>query len=292
MDFRKLGLAEQLSSKRRVVSGFGVVFAASLLVFAVISLKGFNSSPFSWFFPVPSTSFSSSTSSPAAELQRSMDPWQRREEKMGSEKSNGDQRSYLRKEDGILEKTYEGALPDVGKVESFLNLDPGENITEETHQGEKAVVEENNERSSVNKTGEGMLEKTQERGNDKNASFSVIREKIAERTHEGNISRKDKNATFPVKEERVAEITQVGTSSEKDKFAILHNGSASLKRVGGLTGKCDIFNGKWVRDEGKPYYPPGSCPHIDKDFNCYENGRPDDEFMRWRWQPKDCDIPR
>ncbi|KAK6117939.1 hypothetical protein DH2020_048344 [Rehmannia glutinosa] len=55
---------------------------------------------------------------------------------------------------------------------------------------------------------------------------------------------------------------------------------------------CDIFNGRWVRDDTKPYYPPGSCPYIDRDFDCHSNGRPDTEFVRWRWQPYDCDIPR
>lgn len=290
MDLRKLFIAEQLSSKRKVVSGFGVVFLASFLVFSVISLKGFNSSPFSWFFPAPSSSVSS-TLSPAAELQRSMDPW-KREEKMVHGKTNGDKINYLRNEDGILQRTHEGDSPEVGKVESFLNSDAGEKVTEKTQKGENITLEENNGRSSFSKDGEAMLEKTQEKGSDKNASFPVIKEKIGEENHEGNISGKDKSESIPVKVERGSEMTQVGNFSEKHNFSILHNGSTSLKRVGGLSGKCDVFNGRWVRDEGKPFYPPGSCPYIEKDFNCYENGRPDDDFMRWRWQPKDCDIPR
>lgn len=56
--------------------------------------------------------------------------------------------------------------------------------------------------------------------------------------------------------------------------------------------KCDIFNGRWVRDDAEPYYPPGSCPYIDRDFDCHLNGRPDSEYVKWRWQPYDCDIPR
>lgn len=55
---------------------------------------------------------------------------------------------------------------------------------------------------------------------------------------------------------------------------------------------CDIFKGKWVRDDSKPYYPPGSCPYIDRDFDCHLNGRPDSEFVKWRWQPDDCDLPK
>lgn len=55
---------------------------------------------------------------------------------------------------------------------------------------------------------------------------------------------------------------------------------------------CDIFDGNWVRDDSKPYYPAGSCPYIDRDFNCHLNGRPDEEFVKWRWKPNGCDIPR
>ncbi|RDX80540.1 Protein trichome birefringence-like 2, partial [Mucuna pruriens] len=58
-------------------------------------------------------------------------------------------------------------------------------------------------------------------------------------------------------------------------------------------GKCDIFDGKWVRDdEWKPYYPLGSCPYIDRDFDCHLNGRPDSDYVKWKWQPNGCDIPR
>ncbi|BAT74698.1 hypothetical protein LR48_Vigan01g122400 [Vigna angularis] len=63
------------------------------------------------------------------------------------------------------------------------------------------------------------------------------------------------------------------------------------KMQGGLHEECDIFHGKWIRDESKPYYPLGSCPHIDRDFNCHLNGRPDAEYVKWRWQPYGCNIP-
>ncbi|KAL9240956.1 hypothetical protein vseg_015120 [Gypsophila vaccaria] len=67
---------------------------------------------------------------------------------------------------------------------------------------------------------------------------------------------------------------------------------------GGLGGgkkgvkECDIFEGKWVKDENLPHYLPGSCPLIDIDFNCFLNGRTDHEFYKWRWQPTFCNIPR
>lgn len=55
--------------------------------------------------------------------------------------------------------------------------------------------------------------------------------------------------------------------------------------------KCDIFNGRWVRDDTKPLYPAGSCPFIDRDFDCHLNKRPDDAYVKWKWQPFECEIP-
>lgn len=63
-------------------------------------------------------------------------------------------------------------------------------------------------------------------------------------------------------------------------------------KVGFLDEKCDIFDGKWIRDYSKPYYPLGSCPFIDRDFNCHLNGRIDLEYVKWKWKPNKCHIPR
>ncbi|KAL2232849.1 protein trichome birefringence-like 5 [Sesamum indicum] len=57
-------------------------------------------------------------------------------------------------------------------------------------------------------------------------------------------------------------------------------------------GNCDIYKGKWVRDEGYPLYRPGSCPYVDEAFDCLSNGRPDYGYLKWRWKPDDCDLPR
>ncbi|KAL9233618.1 hypothetical protein vseg_008590 [Gypsophila vaccaria] len=55
---------------------------------------------------------------------------------------------------------------------------------------------------------------------------------------------------------------------------------------------CNLFDGKWVKDESYPLYAPGSCPHIDEPFNCFLNHRPDNTYERYRWQPHTCNIPR
>ncbi|KAL8479060.1 hypothetical protein ACS0TY_030818 [Phlomoides rotata] len=54
---------------------------------------------------------------------------------------------------------------------------------------------------------------------------------------------------------------------------------------------CSLFTGSWVRDESYPLYQY-SCPIIDPEFNCQMYGRPDTDYLKYRWQPSNCQIPR
>ncbi|CAL4914066.1 unnamed protein product [Urochloa decumbens] len=55
---------------------------------------------------------------------------------------------------------------------------------------------------------------------------------------------------------------------------------------------CDVYDGSWVFDETYPPYTSDTCPFIDEGFSCGANGRMDHSYMKWRWQPKHCNIPR
>ncbi|XP_015951603.1 protein trichome birefringence-like 8 [Arachis duranensis] len=60
-----------------------------------------------------------------------------------------------------------------------------------------------------------------------------------------------------------------------------------------VAGGCDFSRGRWVWDEA---YTSQSyderCPFLDPGFRCQQNGRQDDGFHKWRWQPEGCDLPR
>jgi hypothetical protein len=55
---------------------------------------------------------------------------------------------------------------------------------------------------------------------------------------------------------------------------------------------CDIFRGEWVPDDAPPYYTNRSCALIEEHQNCMKYGRPDLGFLKWRWRPEGCELPR
>ncbi|GLT45460.1 hypothetical protein SLA2020_192890 [Shorea laevis] len=55
---------------------------------------------------------------------------------------------------------------------------------------------------------------------------------------------------------------------------------------------CALFAGTWVRDESYPLYQYSTCPMIDPQFNCQMYGRPDSDYLKYRWQPLNCELPR
>lgn len=55
---------------------------------------------------------------------------------------------------------------------------------------------------------------------------------------------------------------------------------------------CDLFNGHWIRDWEQPFYTNKSCLTIPEPRNCFKNGRIDTDFLKWRWKPDACEIPR
>ncbi|CAO2813230.1 unnamed protein product [Amaranthus hypochondriacus] len=55
---------------------------------------------------------------------------------------------------------------------------------------------------------------------------------------------------------------------------------------------CDIYNGSWVYDTSYPLYEAIECPFLEKQFGCKLNGRPDSNYLRFRWDPFQCHLPR
>ncbi|KAG4975265.1 hypothetical protein JHK87_032086 [Glycine soja] len=81
-------------------------------------------------------------------------------------------------------------------------------------------------------------------------------------------------------------------SSTTKKENTEENKTAGTKSKREEEEECDVFNGRWVRDElTRPLYKESECPYIQPQLTCEEHGRPDKEYQRWRWQPHGCDLP-
>jgi hypothetical protein len=57
-------------------------------------------------------------------------------------------------------------------------------------------------------------------------------------------------------------------------------------------GTCNVFEGSWIYDKNYPLYDASRCPFVERGFNCLANGREDNGYEKWRWKPRNCDIPR
>ncbi|KAI8527046.1 hypothetical protein RHMOL_Rhmol12G0046000 [Rhododendron molle] len=205
----------------------------------------------------------------------------------------------------VKEKTQFVYGSDIGKHANFTKSEGEGAVSGMTHAGNFSEKVENGSLTHA----KGRVENGSEIGKKANSAKSEGEVAGLGTTHVGNFSEEVKNGSFGggdveagkgvnevSRNTSVNKVTGDGhvgnlSNSNIGNISVPSNHPQPVKRQKDSVGNCDIFDGRWVRDETKPYYPAGSCPFIDKDFDCHLNGRPDGEYLKWKWKPYGCDIP-
>ncbi|PKA55169.1 hypothetical protein AXF42_Ash003806 [Apostasia shenzhenica] len=285
MDLRKSLFLDHLfaavSSKRRVLSAFALGLAASVFVISVLASINAPSAPNSSNASFFSCFFSGRGGFPLRGFNDSAFPSDPGLVAFHQGNSNSSSTSSLANKNAVFNHSSSGSGSTNGS--SVTKASPGKFSKPCSGLGFDKTQQSNCRNSSSSNHAE-----MEQPFLDKKSSASPVSAGTLKRPVAGNSTERDGNATLLAENSR----KNIGGKSIQNFAASRSNDSSEAVDAGEFFKKrCDVFDGRWVKDSTKPYYPPGSCPYVDIDFDCYKNGRPDDEFLRWRWQPYDCDIP-
>ncbi|XP_042469097.1 protein ESKIMO 1-like [Zingiber officinale] len=95
------------------------------------------------------------------------------------------------------------------------------------------------------------------------------------------------------KEADAAKAAAAEASMEEEQEEEEERREEVMRVVVDVPASCDLFTGRWVHDDvNYPLYKEPACEFLTEQVTCMRNGRRDDDYQKWRWQPQDCTLPR
>ncbi|MCO5601286.1 hypothetical protein L7F22_055405 [Adiantum nelumboides] len=83
----------------------------------------------------------------------------------------------------------------------------------------------------------------------------------------------------------------ISPSSQERMFSPPPPDPDATKLIDFSVGGCDIWRGDWIPHPDGPAYTNATCTYIQENQNCIKLGRPDLDFLYWRWKPDHCELP-
>ncbi|KAF7804925.1 protein trichome birefringence-like 6 [Senna tora] len=124
------------------------------------------------------------------------------------------------------------------------------------------------------------------------SDFVTVQEHVVHEFSSGGVRNEQGNITSDL--DRKTEVLDGYKKAQKIVAASSNKNEVPIRKKieQKVVKDCDLTKGSWVFDESYPLYSKDSCPFIDEGFDCEGNGRLDRSYLKWRWQPQDCDLPR
>ncbi|KAL2645125.1 hypothetical protein R1flu_012712 [Riccia fluitans] len=165
------------------------------------------------------------------------------------------------------------------------------------HREEKSDADEDDSGTSNEKQSPRVEKESIGDASLETAKLDGNREKEFSEEFIGDVSETDEGSEQEEKDSTQDILKNVAKLDTKDKNSKPPRKPARTSSEGMLEEilldpKCDYSVGRWVYDDSYPLYKPDTCPYVDGGFRCVENGRPSDEFQKYRWEPSGCNLPR